>query len=103
MYETKDPSYTKFVTDFMNKFGDMYHTKPDYLYIIDVDVDESIKRRLATGEPVTFSKKDFLVNYKSQFEKFAEKIDSKLYLDTTNIDKDEVAETVLNQIIPLMK
>lgn len=103
LYESKDPSYTMFVTDIMNKFGTIYNAKPDYLYIIDVDVDESIKRRMATGEPVTFSKKDFLVNYKVKFEKFAETIDSKLYLNTTNMSKNEVAETVFDQIMTLMK
>ena len=101
MYEDKDPEYTKFILDFMKKFAKMYHVKPDYLYVVDVDVDEAIKRRMAKGEPVTFSKKDFLVKYKDKFEDFTKSIDSLLYIDTTNLDKEEVAQIVFETIITL--
>ena len=70
MYSEKNAAYSNYVIDFMEKFNNMYNVKPDYLYIIDVDVDEAIRRRMASGEPVTFSKRDFLINYKSEFEKF---------------------------------
>ncbi len=101
MYSERDENYGKFVLDFMTKFSERYEVKPDYLYIVDVDVEESIKRRMATGDPVTFSKQDFLRDYKNKFEKFVDEIDSKLYVDTTNLDKDEVAGIVFNTIISL--
>ena len=56
---------------------------------------------MATGEPVTFSKQDFLCEYKSRFEKFVKGINPKLYIDTTNLSKDEVANIVFNTIIAL--
>lgn len=74
MYTEKDAAYSAYIADFMKKFAEMYNVKPDYLYIVDVEVDESIRRRMATGEPVTFSKKDFLINYKKEFEKFYKKL-----------------------------
>jgi len=85
----------------LETFGKKYNVFPDLLYIIDVDVEESIKRRIASGEPVTFTKKDFLTNYKRKFDEFAECIESKLYLDTTNLSKSEVADIVFNKIITL--
>ena len=101
MYKSRDKAYSEYFVNFMNKFADMYNTRPDYLYVIDVDVDVSIKRRMASGEPVTFSKKDFLINYKSEFNNFVSNISPKLYLDTTNLDQDEVANIVFNKIISL--
>lgn len=101
MYAEKDAEYGKLVLDFMEKFSRRYEVLPDYLYIIDVDVEESIKRRMATGEPVTFSKQDFLREYKNKFEKFVKGINPKLYIDTTNLGKDEVANIVFNTIITL--
>ena len=85
----------------MEKFDEMYHVRPDYLYIVDVDVNESIKRRMNTGNLVTFSKKDFLINYKNEFEKFYQKVDSKLYIDSTNLTEHEVADIVFKQLITL--
>jgi thymidylate kinase len=101
MYDNKDSEYSKFITSFMRTFAEKYDVLPDYLYIIDVEVEESIKRRISSGEPVTFTKKDFLINYKRKFEEFAEKIESKFYLDTTNLRIDQVAEIVFNKIITL--
>lgn len=101
MYNDKDSEYSKYITEFMETFGKKYNVFPDLLYIIDVDVEESIKRRIASGEPVTFTKKDFLTNYKRKFDEFAECIESKLYLDTTNLSKSEVADIVFNKIITL--
>lgn len=101
MYKEKDATYSDYVIAFMEKFDEMYHVRPDYLYVVDVDVDESIKRRMNTGNPVTFSKRDFLINYKRQFEKFYQKVDSKLYIDSTNLTEHEVADIVFNKIITL--
>lgn len=101
MYKEKDVEYSNYVIDFMKKFAEMYNAKPDYLYIVDVDVNESIKRRMATGEPVTFSKKDFLINYKKEFEKFYKTIDSRFYIDSTNLTEQEVANIVFNTLMKI--
>lgn len=101
MYKEKDAAYSAYIADFMEEFAEMYNVKPDYLYIVDVEVDESIRRRMATGEPVTFSKKDFLINYKKEFEKFYKKIDSKFYIDSTNLTEQEVAEIVFKKLFTL--
>ena len=102
MYSDKDPTYSDYITNFMNKFDNMYHIRPDYLYIVDVDINESIRRRLISGDPVTFSKKEFLIHYQQNFELFAQSINSNFYIDSTNLTKDEVANIVFKQIIELI-
>lgn len=101
MYKQKDATYSEYITDFMEKFAQRYHVKPDYLYVVDVSVEESLRRRMLAGEEVTFSKKEFLIDYKKEFEKFYKKIDSVLYIDTTSLTEDEVANIVFNKIISL--
>ena len=81
----------------------MYDMWPDYLYVIDVDVDESLKRRMLNEKSVTFSKKEFLTNYKKTFKKFYEKIENVLYIDTTHLSKDEVALEVYSKIKQIIK
>lgn len=98
MYDDKDSEYSTIITSFMNDIARKFDVLPNYLYIIDVDVEESIKRREASGEPVTFTKRDFLINYQRKFNEFAKDIESKFYLDTTNLSKDEVAEIVFNKL-----
>ena len=101
MYKEKNEMYSEYIKSFMEKFVEFYNVKPDFLYVIDVDIDESIRRRMNTGEPVTFSKEDFLKKYKVEFEKFYSSIDSRLYLDTTNMSEHEVTDIVYKKIITL--
>ena len=101
MYKDKDETYSEYITSFMEKFAEMYDVKPDFLYVVDVDVEESIRRRINSGEPVTFSKKDFLVNYRTEFEKFYKKIESRFYIDSTNLTEHEVAEILFKKLVTL--
>lgn len=101
IYEEKDGEYSKYVMNLMEGFDGRYNVKPDYLYIIDVDVEESMRRRAASGEPVTFSKKDFLIKYQEKFSKFSENIANKIYLDTTGMTPKEVADDVYKKIVAL--
>lgn len=101
VFAQKDAEYSSFMLGIMDEFARRYHIKPDYMYVIDVDVEESIKRRMATGEPITFSKKDFLIHYKDDFRKFTNELENTLYIDTTGMEKDTVADIVFNQIIML--
>lgn len=101
MYEEQNPEYSKYIINFMEKFDEMYNVRPDYLYVVDVTVDEAIKRRMSTGNPVTFSKKEFLINYKNKFKTFYQNINPKFYIDSTNLSKDELANIVFEHIITL--
>lgn len=101
LYKDKDAVYSNYLTSFLETFNQMYDIRPDYLYVVDVDVNESIRRRMLSNEPITFSKKDFLINYRSEFEKFYKKIDSRFYIDSTNLTEHDLANIVFNQIITL--
>lgn len=80
-----------------------FHLKPDFLYVIDVSVEESLRRRIKQGGPVTFSRQDFLSDYRINFKKFYQSLDAEvLYQDTTNLSKDEVAKLVFTQITSLL-
>ena len=100
---TENESYSLFTRGIINAFSGMYDMWPDYLYVIDVDVDESLKRRMLNEKSVTFSKKEFLTNYKKTFKKFYEKIENVLYIDTTHLSKDEVALEVYSKIKQIIK
>lgn len=100
---TENESYSVFTRGIINAFSGMYDMWPDYLYVIDVDVDESLKRRMLNEKSVTFSKKEFLTNYKKTFKKFYEKIENVLYIDTTHLSKDEVALEVYSKIKQIIK
>lgn len=100
---TENESYSLFTRGIINAFSGMYDMWPDYLYVIDVDVDESLKRRMLHGKSVTFSKKEFLTNYKNTFKKFYEKIENVLYIDTTDLSEDEVALEVYLKIKQIIK
>ena len=102
MYSEKDLRYSDFVIHFMHELDEMYNIKPDYLYVVDVDVTEAIRRRMANGGNVTFSKKDFLISYKAKFQEFYEKINPRFYIDTTHLTKDQVAYSVFEQIKKIM-
>ncbi|MBR3002821.1 MAG: hypothetical protein IKF38_04605 [Clostridia bacterium] len=101
LYASKDSEYSRFMLNFMDEFAKRYDVKPDFMYVVDVDVEDAIRRRMASGEPVTFSKKDFLIHYKEEFEKFYKDLENTLYIDTTGMEKQEVVEAVCNEIIML--
>lgn len=105
MYEEKNLEYTKYVEELLKNFSQRYSIKPDYLYIIDVDVKESINRRTSSmnNMPITFSKTDFLINYRKKFSEFYKSINPRFYIDTTNRSKDEVAEIVFKTITSITR
>ena len=103
LYKDKDAKYSEYVTKLLKEFSEMYQVQPDYLYVIDVSVDEAIKRRMLERRgKVTFSKEDFLINYKKRFEVFYQNVDTPvIYLDTTNLTRDEVANNVFIKLMSL--
>ncbi len=102
MYADKDPWYSNFIMNFMRDFEKKYKVRPDYLYVVDVGISESIKRRAANGGTVTFSKKEFLNDYRIKFREFYENIEPRLYIDTTNLSESEVAFTVFERLKKLL-
>lgn len=82
----------------MRDFEKKYKVRPDYLYVVDVGISESIKRRAANGGTVTFSKKEFLNDYRIKFREFYENIKHRLYIDTTNLSESEVALQYLSSL-----
>lgn len=84
---------------------------PDYLFLIDVSVQESICRRAQLEGPSVYSKPDFLNNYKAKFfEVFKNYIvkneeentlTPSFYYDTTNMSTNKVFEEVEKQIIKI--
>ena len=87
---------------------------PDAIILVDVSVEESLKRRsLMEGQSV-YSKPDYLKQYQQKFfevfKPYIENDDSKkiipvpsFYIDTTNLNKEEVTEIVEHEIVKLCK
>ena len=96
------PRESQIFSDFMKKFDTIFHSRPDYFYVIDVSVEESMRRRIALGTPITFSNEDFLSSYKKNFDEFCKSIPH-FYLDTTNLSESDAVKIVFNKIISLSK
>lgn len=77
---------------------------PDWLFVIDVSIEESIRRRYALGGEIVLSNKDFISLYKSTLDEFYKGITSfQWYLDTTNLQISDVYELALSKILDIMK
>ena len=83
---------------------------PDYLFLIDVSVDEALRRRALMEGTSVYSKPDFLLQYQETFfdifKGYINEDDSKkviptpsFYYDTTKMTADEVFEVVAEKII----
>lgn len=76
---------------------------PDWLFVIDVSVEESIRRRYALGGEIVLSNKDFISLYKSTLDEFYKGIpSSQWYLDTTDLKVSEVHKLTLSKILNIM-
>lgn len=77
---------------------------PDWLFVIDVSIEESIRRRYALGGEIVLSNKDFISLYKSTLDEFYKGFTSfQWYLDTTNLQISDVYELALSKILDIMK
>lgn len=75
-----------------------------WLFIIDVSVEESIKRRYALGGEIVLTNKDFISLYKSELDEFYKGITSfQWYLDTTNLSVSEVYNLTLAKVLDILK
>lgn len=88
----------------LQEMNTQFNLLPDWLFVIDVSVEESIKRRYALGGEIILTNKDFISRYKSELDEFYKGITSfQWYLDTTNLKVSDVHELALSRILDIMK
>ena len=89
---------------FLYGLDSKYSFKPDFLFVVDVSNEVSIKRRCSEAtysesEILVFSNNPFLDSYREELNKFCSAIDVPYFvLDTTNISIAEMHEIVLNKV-----
>lgn len=88
----------------LQEMNTQFNLLPDWLFIIDVSVEESIKRRYALGGEIILTNEDFISLYKSELDEFYKGITSfQWYLDTTDLQVSDVHELALAKILDIMK
>lgn len=88
----------------LQEMNTQFNLLPDWLFVIDVSVEESIRRRYALGGEIVLTNKDFISLYKSELDEFYKGITSfQCYLDTTDLKVSEVHELALSKILDIMK
>ena len=88
----------------LQEMNTQFNLLPDWLFIIDVSVEESIKRRYALGGEIILTNEGFISLYKSELDEFYKGITSfQWYLDTTNLQISDVYELALSKILDIMK
>lgn len=78
-----------FLYSTLTKINENFNLAPDWLFVIDVSLEESLKRRLSLGGNPSMANYEFVSSYKKELYKFYEKVNSpsSWYLDTTNCDE----------------
>lgn len=81
-----------------------FNLKPDVVFIVDVSVEESMRRRSTISKSTpSISTNSFLNMYKKQLSSFIRTVDVPVYtFDTTNLSITEMQDVVLNQILLLL-
>lgn len=90
----------------LDEMDNQFHLKPDYLFVIDVSTDVSLKRRYAAsnGEPIVLSTNEFINLYKDELEKFYKKVETPMFrLDTSSLSLIEMQKIVLNEILKILE
>ena len=88
----------------LQEMNTQFNLLPDWLFVIDVSVEESIRRRYALGGEIILTNKDFISLYKSELDEFYKGITSfQWYLDTTNLEVSDVHELALSKVLDIMK
>lgn len=87
----------------LHEMNNQFALLPNYLFVIDVSVTESLKRRYALGDTPVLTNQEFLELYKEELEKFYQNITCAMwYLDTSSMSIDEVRFTALNKIMEVL-
>lgn len=88
----------------LQEMNTQFNLLPDWLFIIDVSVEESIRRRYALGGEIILTNKDFISLYKSELDEFYKGITSfQWYLNTTDLKVSEVHKLTLSKVLDIMK
>ena len=88
----------------LQEMNTQFNLLPDWLFVIDVSVEESLKRRYALGGEIVLSNTDFISLYKSELDEFYKGITSfQWYLDTTDLEVSEVHNLALSKVLDIMK
>lgn len=88
------------ILDEMNR---NFNLLPNYLFILDVSIEESIRRRYSMGDKPTLTNYDFLNLYKEELNSFYDTVTTPiLYLDTTTMTISEVNSAVFQMISKLV-
>ena len=88
------------ILDEMNR---NFNLLPNYLFVLDVSIEESIRRRYRMGDKPTLTNYDFLNLYKEELNSFYDTVTTPiLYLDTTTMTISEVNSAVFQMISKLV-
>ena len=83
--------------------NDQFNLLPDYLFVIDVSVEESLKRRLAMGGKIVLTNEEFLSFYKAELDKFYQGITCPMwYLDTSNLSIEKTKDVTIQKILEIL-
>lgn len=98
---------SKFLSDFLDNLDKMYHFLPDYLFVIDVSTDVSLKRRYANmqeNEVLVFSNDSFIDLYRNELNKLCNNLTIPMfYLDTSNLSLIQMQEIVLQKVTEILE
>ena len=91
------------MTKILNEIRDTYELKPDLVFLVNVSVEESVRRRMEmSGEVAVYSKNDYLDKYLAFQNAFFSKISDGTKIvscDTTLISPDDLCKLVLDEIL----
>ena len=83
----------------LHEMNDQFNLLPDYLFVIDVSIKESMKRRLAMGGKIVLTNEDFLSFYKAELEEFYQGITCPMwYLDTSSLSIEGTKNITIQKI-----
>lgn len=88
----------------LNEMNQTFQIKPDVLFLFDVSIEESLKRRATqSNEEVTMSTDSFLQLYKNQLSEFASTVSVPTFsFDTTDLSIIQMQEIVVSKVLELL-
>lgn len=92
-----------FILNVLHEMDSKFHFMPSHLFVIDVSIEESLRRRYQLGGEIVYTNKDFLNLYKQELDLFFETVTCpQWYLDTTELSIEQTLDTVLKQIMHIL-
>ena len=88
----------------LHEMNDNFNLLPDYLFIIDVSITESLKRRYAMGGKIVLTNEAFLTLYKNELQSFYKGITCPMwYLDTSDLLIKEVENIAYKKVMQILQ